>query len=100
MSVQPETRREFAIFDALKGADAEQLRRELRRRAVAAALAPDGQGEFIEPSTDQLVDDPEAYANAINYWNRGNRREALHHLELALGRDFIGLGDLRPEDLK
>lgn len=43
-----------------------------------------------------VVDLDEAAAR----WSRGERKEALHWLELALGREFDGLGDLTPEQLR
>lgn len=52
----------------------------------------------LEPSAE-VSDDP-LIAEASAYWRRGDRREALHKLENALGRDFHGLGDLKFEDLK
>lgn len=48
----------------------------------------------------KVIDDVGALEEAADWWRRGDRREALHYLEIALGRDFDGLGDLRPEDLR
>lgn len=40
-----------------------------------------------------------ALADARDWWRRGDKREALHYLDIALGREFSGLADLKPEDL-
>jgi hypothetical protein len=55
--------------------------------------------EKLEIEAGRGVEDLDDLQDASDWWRRGDRREALHYLELALGRDFLGLGDLRPEDL-
>lgn len=42
----------------------------------------------------------DALTEAIFRWRRGEKREALHHLENALDGNFDGLGELRPEDIR
>ncbi len=73
---------------------AEIVRRAKRGKFNEALL------EKLEIEAGQGVEDLDDLQNASDWWRRGDKREALHHLELALGRDFIGLGDLRPEDLR
>ena len=100
MSVSDATKTEMKVDDALRGASAEQLRRAMRTKLVTASHYDDMQGQFINPDDDSRVEDIESLKNAQDYWRRGDKREAPHHLELALGRDFIGLGELRVEDLR
>jgi len=100
MSVSAETRYDLSVDQALDKASAEQLRRAIARRAEIRAGGIDDFGEFIEPDGDTAVEDTESLDEARARWRRGDRREALHYLELALGRDFDGLGDLKPEDLR
>jgi len=83
-----------------------ELIEELNRRIGVGKIE---QQELIEewadgdPEVDAddgpEVDYPPALVDAADWWQRGDRREALHYLEIALGRDFSGLGDLKPEDL-
>lgn len=49
---------------------------------------------------EDIVEDLNAFDEAKARWQRGDKREALVQLSYALGRDFSGLGDLRPEDLR
>ncbi|RYE42041.1 MAG: hypothetical protein EOP24_34315 [Hyphomicrobiales bacterium] len=39
-------------------------------------------------------------SEAITRWRRGDKREALHHLENALDGHMPELGELRPEELR
>lgn len=95
-----ETKARPPVEVVLDVASAYQLREAIRRRAVKNAHYDAEMGGFIDPDTDSKVEDIAALDEAVARWRRGDRREALHYLELALGRDFIGLGDLRPEDLR
>lgn len=56
--------------------------------------------EKLEVEAGQGVEGLDDLESASDWWRRGDKREALHYLELALGRDFDGLGDLKPEDLR
>ncbi len=96
MTASDETRHEVAVETALMNANASQLRGELRRRAAVTSHYDDMTGQYIEGSPDSKVEDLDAYAEAVARWQRGDVGEALHHLELALGRDFLGLGELKP----
>lgn len=59
-------------------------------------LAP----EVVNPDeVIEAVEDYGALEEARARWKRGDRREALVQLGYALGRDFMDLGDLRPEHL-
>lgn len=100
MSATAETRNELAIDTALQNANADQLRRALQRQLRRQQLVPDDEDwHQFDPETGP-IEDTEALDEAAIRWRRGERREALHHLEIALGRDFSGLGDLQPEHLK
>lgn len=95
------TQHELAVDVALNGASAEQLRRALKRKLNDLRKPViDDLDDFHPPDPDTKIEDVDALAEAGHRWRRGDRREALHHLELALGREFCGLGDLRPEDLR
>lgn len=93
-----DARMEVSISQALRSADAAQLRRALRVKLIAAMPAVDDSGDYIDPDLG-AIEDRDALDEAVARWRRGEKREALHHLENALGRDFAGLGDLKPEDL-
>ena len=85
----------------------EMLAAEVRRRinnGAWSAYAGDSvkQGLYGSEQWDDEVRDAahdQGVLTALAYWRRGDKREALHQLENALGRDWIGLGDLKPEDL-
>lgn len=89
-----------AVSRALILAPASALRAALkdRLREAASRAADNFTGDFIDPD-DGMIEDRDALDEAVARWRRGEKREALHHLENALGRDFAGLGDLKPEDL-
>ena len=103
MSALPSTRYAVAVDEALREASAEQLRRALKNRTLDAArqraLNID-EGDYVPPDDDTKIEDVAALDEAAVRWRRGDKREALHHLEYALGREFTGLSDLRPEDLR
>jgi len=45
--------------------------------------------------------DADALTEAIFRWRRGERKEALHYIENAFtGREFDGLGGLKPEQIR
>lgn len=46
---------------------------------------------YREETLDRLVDERSGLDEAAAWWKRGDRREALHHLEMALGDNFYGL---------
>jgi len=77
--------------------------KELKRRLVESEIDPDRFDpeleELLEQRGGEGVESPDDLATAADWWRRGDKREALHFLEYALGRDFSGLGDLKPEDL-
>lgn len=101
MMLLQSTQHELAVDTALSDASAEQLRRALKRKLNDLRKPDvDDLDDFYAPDPDTKIEDTDALLEASHRWRRGERREALHHLELALGRDFDGLGDLRPEDLQ
>lgn len=89
-----------AVSRVLILAPASALRAALKDRLrEAASRATDNfTGDFIDPD-DGMIEDRDALDEAVARWRRGEKREALHHLENAPGRDFAGLGDLKPEGL-
>lgn len=100
MSAALETKKEAVLFAALQSANAAQLRQAFKRKLAAEQKRGDLTDEdYIYPEPGP-IDDEDALEEARARWSRGEHREALHHLELALGRDFFGLGDLTPEHLK
>lgn len=76
----------------------ETLVAEIARRVKRGTFDED-MLERLEIEAGKGVENLDDLQSAADWWRRGDRREALHFLELALGRDFDGLGDLRPEDL-
>lgn len=91
-----------ALPDDLAAVDDAKLIAEIIGRNESEALDEDSVEKLIEaPSPDGYeFDDHAAIESAADWWRRGDRREALHYLEIALGSDFHGLGDLKPEDLR
>lgn len=91
---------DYLVRRGLPLANADQLRGELRRRLLEEARDKQYAGDWIGAPPIHADIDEDALDEATARWRRGERREALHYLEQALGRDFSGLGDLRPEDLR
>lgn len=91
------TVRDTAVYDALQNASAQQLRNALRRQLLDVT-GDDDTGDFVPfGSDDPCLEDTAAFEEARARWQRGDRQEALHYLEIALGSDFRGLGDIVPE---
>jgi hypothetical protein len=65
-------------------------------------LHTDDDGDFVLLPTSgyEIEVDTACLDEAVCRWKRGERKEALHWLERALGRDFGGLGELAPEHLR
>lgn len=62
-------------------------------RNYSSIRCEDGIGN-VEVNKDALTE-------AIFRWRRGERKEALHYLENAFtGREFDGLGELTPEQVR
>jgi hypothetical protein len=79
----------------------QELLKECKARLADGRLDAEDLDEisaFIETEAPE-VDSPDDLITAAAWWGRGDKREALHFLEYALGRDFMGIGELRPEDL-
>jgi hypothetical protein len=82
----------------------EDLIAEVHERMAAGLIADDEFCEHDNNETEEAaepeVESPEDMIEAACRWQRGERKEALHYLEYALGRDFLGLGDMKPEDIR
>ena len=76
-----------------------ELMGEVRLR-YAEGKIDDERFQVLDFYEDDGIEDGNARVAAVHRWKRGERRETLHQLELALGRDFIGLGEIKPEDLR
>ncbi len=84
----------------LEAIDKAMFLAELKRRWAEGEMDTGDVPFIVEEIETAELDDPEALSQACDWWKRGDPREALHYLEYALGRDFSGLGDLRPEQLR
>lgn len=89
------------IEDALDGATENQLLREVGKRLANGRLDVDEWAEafgFDEDAPE--IESPDRLEEARCRLMRGEHREALYHLLVALGGDFSRLADIRPETLK
>lgn len=82
----------------LESASNDRLLKEVARRYAQdeiedEALAFLRDDDFGEIEANDLTE-------AAARWSRGDVRETLRFLERALGRDFLGLGEIKPEQLR
>lgn len=66
------------------------LLREFKARFNRGAFDHDDLS-FARDFEPAEIEDSNAFDEARHRWQRGDKREALHYLEIALGRDFYGL---------
>jgi hypothetical protein len=75
------------------------LMAEVRRRYARGEIR-DNRFDFLHSYDFEGIEDAHALTEAVHRWQRREYRETLYQLERALGRDFMGLGDMKPEDLR
>lgn len=66
--------------------------------ACGEELADFAWGKLHLPEEGSIEVDKYTLGLAVAAWRQGRATDALHHLENALGREFIGLGDLKLQD--
>ena len=86
----------IAPENSLENVTTKQLASELRRRIPQAGFDEEDIAGYLTQE-DGPIEDADALAEATHRWQRREYGEALHYLEIALGRDFMGLGDLKLE---
>lgn len=88
---------------AMKFSDlaSEDLIEELSRRYKEGEIdEADFEGTALAGMGDEVIESLHDFEEALAWWRRGDKKEALHYLENALGSDFRGLGEMKPEDLR
>ncbi|WEJ33880.1 hypothetical protein [Devosia sp. SD17-2] len=87
----------------LRFIDSNLLKNEVERRVRSGEwdhLLGSAKSHLFGEDESYTAAADEGVLSALAYFKRGETREALHHLEQALGPDWHGLGGLRPEDLR
>lgn len=94
-----------AMID-LKTVPNDVLEEEVMRRLMSAEAKFPKVSAHLESDfeaaggDDDFLEDPDRLVEAAARAGRGEFREALYHLAVALGREFDWLRDLKPEHLK